>query len=82
MKLFFESKRGLRKKGYECSQCLFSVHEACLEANIPKCTHKIKAINVHKFREATFKKPTFCGNCDKLIVGILKQGLECESKKI
>lgn len=36
-------------------------------------------IRTHSFREATFKIPTRCGNCDKMIVGIYKQMLECES---
>jgi hypothetical protein len=35
---------------------------------------------MHSFHETTFKKPTFCGDCGKIILGVVKQGLECESK--
>ena len=34
---------------------------------------------MHSFHEVTFKKPTFCDDCGKIILGIVKQGLECES---
>ncbi len=37
-------------------------------------------LRMHSFHETTFKKPTFCGDCGKIILGVVKQGLECESK--
>ena len=35
----------------------------------------------HKFKEKTFRVPTFCWHCGQLMVGFRKQGLRCEGKK-
>ncbi len=35
----------------------------------------------HNFRVKTYKKPTFCLCCGKLLVGLIRQGLRCESNQ-
>jgi len=32
----------------------------------------------HKFEVHNYKKPTFCKHCNKLLVGIIRQGLRCK----
>ncbi|XP_078484138.1 uncharacterized protein LOC144744113 isoform X1 [Ciona intestinalis] len=66
---------GLRKQGLRCKRCEVDVHEKCQEDLSKACIEVI--VGQHNFREKTYKQPTFCDFCGKLLVGVVNQGIKC-----
>lgn len=85
---------GVYNQGYQCQVCTLVTHKRCHELVVTRCPGNKDAregdllnqtgssrfgMNIHhKFKDHSFKKPTFCDHCGSLIYGIYKQGLVCE----
>jgi len=75
---------------------LDNVKAANLQRQIVKCVKAIKGIAAdverplstfqslapHRFEEKSYRQPTFCDYCGKLLIGIMKQGMQCKGCKI
>lgn len=42
---------------------------------------KIQIVGNHNFRLKSYSKPTYCDYCEKLLVGLVNQGLRCTGMK-
>lgn len=83
---------GVGKQGYQCQVCGLVSHKRCHELVVTRCSagkgipdsdpldskRTRFGMNIpHKFKEHSFKKPTFCDHCGSLLYGLYKQGLLC-----
>jgi len=64
---------GLRNQGYACLICQSTVHTKCRQLYSASCLQPEK----HSFHVKTYYKPTFCKDCKQLLVGVIKQGMQC-----
>ena len=77
---------------HNCSKCDIFFHDACFKQILrnkealvhdPEASPRSDAASndshthTHTFEWKTWFTPTFCGACNKLLVGFRKQGLEC-----
>mmetsp|Transcript_11902 Transcript_11902/g.21914 ORF Transcript_11902/g.21914 Transcript_11902/m.21914 type:complete len:710 (+) Transcript_11902:723-2852(+) len=82
---------GIVDQGLQCSVCEFNCHKKCKDKvnRLVECVH-YDALRFtpsqtdgevidfpHSFNATTFTKPTDCAVCDKLLVGLFKQGVRC-----
>ncbi|XP_067934448.1 protein kinase C delta type-like [Watersipora subatra] len=83
---------GLNKQGYKCKTCCCAVHKKCHVKVLHQCPGNAKdsretkmitermGINIpHRFKIHNYLTPTFCDHCGMLLVGLIKQGLKCET---
>ncbi|CAK8693917.1 unnamed protein product [Clavelina lepadiformis] len=66
---------GVVKQGLRCKRCEVDVHEKCQEDLQKPCIEVI--VGQHNFREKSYKQLTYCDHCEKLLVGVVNQGLKC-----
>nr|XP_039256999.1 calcium-independent protein kinase C-like isoform X1 [Styela clava] len=66
---------GVIKQGMRCKRCEVDVHDKCQEDLKKHCIELM--VGQHNFREKTYKQPTYCDFCKKLLVGLVNQGLKC-----
>lgn len=73
------------ENGFRCQICNLSVHTGCHPLVRVFCKTVLmqtgrEIIESHDFYYHTYFKPTFCGQCHKILLGIYRQGLRCKSK--
>ncbi len=82
---------GLTKQGLKCSKCNQNFHKRCAHAAPNECVvaaahppHNVSLIDLpngcglpHTWAIHSFKAPTLCKFCAKMIYGASKQGLKC-----
>ncbi|VDO96943.1 unnamed protein product [Soboliphyme baturini] len=82
---------GLVRQGLKCSKCSLNFHKNCAFAAHNNCScsggeaEPPDSTNFglpHTFVVHTYKKPTVCKYCNNLLVGIVKQGLQCRDCKV
>jgi len=69
---------GVLRQGLQCKKCLYNTHQKCKNRITDECVRKVGKLNgSHNFIEKTYHRPTFCRFCKGLLVGLIKQGLQC-----
>ncbi|TKR93005.1 hypothetical protein L596_007542 [Steinernema carpocapsae] len=81
---------GMFKQGFKCKRCKCNLHKKCINAPRNNCasatsptisesdatSHTSSALP-HTLSVHSYKVPTVCRVCDKLLVGFVRQGLRC-----
>uniref|UniRef100_A0A5S6QE39 protein kinase C n=1 Tax=Trichuris muris TaxID=70415 RepID=A0A5S6QE39_TRIMR len=85
---------GLVRQGLKCSKCHLTFHKNCAMAPRNNCA-VAQSVNgsaddsslgmfslPHTFMVHTYKKLTVCKHCNNLLVGLVRQGLQCRDCKV
>ncbi|KRX96980.1 Serine/threonine-protein kinase dkf-1 [Trichinella pseudospiralis] len=79
---------GLVRQGLKCGRCLLTFHKNCALAPMNNCGAGQVGGDPdsfglpHTFMVHTYKKPTVCKHCNNLLVGLVRQGLQCRDCRV
>ncbi|KAL1229591.1 Serine/threonine-protein kinase [Trichinella spiralis] len=79
---------GLVRQGLKCGRCLLTFHKNCALAPMNNCGAEQAGADPasfglpHTFMVHTYKKPTVCKHCNNLLVGLVRQGLQCRDCRV
>ena len=60
---------------------LLSYQELCYLSSTASAKQEVESnICAHILQVQTYKGPTFCDYCGKIMIGLVKQGLKCEGR--